>query len=74
MADPDAPSRLTPIRRNIWHWGVVNIPAGDFSQGEQSCCCAAISHAGECGQFQVHEVSCRAVVVDVTCVKHSNMV
>jgi phosphatidylethanolamine-binding protein (PEBP) family uncharacterized protein len=27
MADPDAPSRLNPIRRNIWHWGVINIPA-----------------------------------------------
>jgi phosphatidylethanolamine-binding protein (PEBP) family uncharacterized protein len=35
MADPDAPSRATPTSRNIWHWGVVNIPAsGRVSQGE----------------------------------------
>lgn len=34
MADPDAPSRQNPIRRNIWHWGVVNIPAhGVVSKG-----------------------------------------
>lgn len=33
MADPDAPTRENPIRRNIWHYGVTNIPNGRVSQG-----------------------------------------
>ncbi len=37
MADPDAPSRENPIRRNIWHWGVINAPNGRISQGKRIC-------------------------------------
>lgn len=32
--DPDAPSRVDPIRREIRHWVVGNIPRDDFSSGE----------------------------------------
>lgn len=34
MTDPDAPSRKEPIRGEIKHWLVVNIPGTDLSRGE----------------------------------------
>jgi len=33
-SDPDAPSRANPIRREILHWLVINIPGNDLKLGE----------------------------------------
>src|SRR5699024_643439 len=33
LTDPDAPSRATPIYREIVHWLVVNVPGTDVSSG-----------------------------------------
>ncbi|CAG2165498.1 unnamed protein product, partial [Oppiella nova] len=34
MVDPDAPSRVTPTNRNVKHWLVMNIPAGQVYGGD----------------------------------------
>ena len=34
MMDPDAPSRKNPKKREWYHWGVLNIPGMDISNGE----------------------------------------
>ena len=34
MADPDAPSRKNPTKREWLHWMVVNIPGNKLNMGE----------------------------------------
>ncbi|PSN44469.1 Phosphatidylethanolamine-binding protein F40A3.3 [Blattella germanica] len=34
MIDPDAPSRIIPVSRELRHWLIGNIPGNDVSQGE----------------------------------------